>query len=546
MILAMTMTFVGTFAQQVINLGANLEANSISNDGSIIAGSIGDSNFIWTPSEGMQIISTLTNGYPMAGRATVSGDGTKISATVTNTNTGLNEMGLYDVASETWTLLGGIAGSSDGSKSSAWAISNNGDVVGGLGWVNAGTAHGILWNETDGVIDLGSTVTERSTRVNALSADGSVVAGWQDGTTGFRQGAVWVDGVQTLIFDQDGIEVSEAGDISADGSWVVGGNGFEAYRWNADEGLHYISHPNSGMWYRGSSTAISADGSTVVGFYRSWPGPPTLGEGFIWTEATGRVELNEYVTSLGMDDLGITFSLPLGISDDGSFIIGMGISGANVVGFLIQLPVAPENNDCENAIALACGDSVEGSTTFATHSGGNSSTDVFYTYTGSGEEEEVTVSLCEGNTNFNTLIRVFTDCSFTEEIAFNDDECGEYSEITFISNGTDTYYIMVEGSDEEDNGDFTLEISCSPTMSIEDVEFGSLNYFPNPVTNVLNISSEQIIENIEVYNVSGQLVETKAINALQFQTDFSTFSVGTYFVKVTSGKAVKTFRIIKK
>src|SRR5690606_24598702 len=132
------------FAQQVINLGANLEANSISNDGSIIAGSIGDSNFIWTPSEGMQIISTLTNGYPMAGRATVSGDGTKISATVTNTNTGLNEMGLYDVASETWTLLGGIAGSSDGSKSSAWAISNNGDVVGGLGWVNAGTAHGIL------------------------------------------------------------------------------------------------------------------------------------------------------------------------------------------------------------------------------------------------------------------------------------------------------------------------------------------------------------------------------------------------------------------
>src|SRR5690606_33404719 len=124
---------------------------------------------------------------------------------------------------------------------------------------------------------------DRSTRINALSADGSVAAGWQDGTSGFRQAAIWIDGEQTLIFDQDGIEVGEVGAISGDGQWAVGGNDFEAYRWNADEGLHYISHPDGGMWFRGSSTAISADGSVIVGFYRPWPGPATLGEGFIWT-----------------------------------------------------------------------------------------------------------------------------------------------------------------------------------------------------------------------------------------------------------------------
>src|SRR5690606_9125657 len=54
----------------------------------------------------------------------------------------------------------------------------------------------------------------------------------------------------------------------------------------------------------------------------------------------------------------------------------------------------PANDDCENAIALACGDSDSGATTFATNSGGNDAGDVFYTFTGTGTEEMVTVSLC--------------------------------------------------------------------------------------------------------------------------------------------------------
>ena len=420
----MMMVLSAASAQEVIDLGANLEANSVSNDGNIVAGSIGDSNFIWTQTEGLQIISTLTNGYPMAGRATVSGDGTKISATITNPDTSLNEMGLYDIATETWTLLGGLAGSSDGSKSSAWAISEDGNVIGGLGWVNAGTAHGILWNETDGITDIGSTVADRSTRINALSSDGNVAAGWQDGTSGYRQGAIWVDGEQTLIFDQDGIEVGEAGAISGDGQWVVGGNAFEAYRWNAEEGLHYISHPDSGMWFQGASTAISTNGSIIVGFYRPWPGPAVLGEGFIWTEETGRVELNEYVTGLGIDDLGITFALPLGISADGTNIVGLGrTNSGGLTGFLVKLPVA---------------------------------------------------------------------------------------------------------------------------VSVNEVSLTSVDYYPNPVADVLNISSEQVIENIEVYTIDGQLLLSEDIRATQFKTDFSTYSTGTYFVKIVSGSNFKTFKVIKK
>src|SRR5690606_26575009 len=54
----------------------------------------------------------------------------------------------------------------------------------------------------------------------------------------------------------------------------------------------------------------------------------------------------------------------------------------------------PPNDDCANAIAVSCGDSVSGATTFATNSGGNAAGDVFYKFTGTGTSEMVTVSLC--------------------------------------------------------------------------------------------------------------------------------------------------------
>src|SRR5690606_25194896 len=115
------------------------------------------------------------------------------------------------------------AGSSDGHSSSAWGFSGNGQIVVGLGWVNAGLAHAIKWSEETGLVDMGSTVEGSSSRANAANYDGSIIVGWQDAESGFRQAAVWVDDVQNLIFDNEGNAVGEAGAISDDGNWVVGG-----------------------------------------------------------------------------------------------------------------------------------------------------------------------------------------------------------------------------------------------------------------------------------------------------------------------------------
>lgn len=90
--------------------------------------------------------------------------------------------------------------------------------------------------------------------------------------------------------------------------------------------------------YVGGASGVSDDGKTVVGFFRPWGSPATAGEGFIWTKETGSINLNEYVANLGYDNLGITFALPLGISPNGKYIVGLGKNNSDLVGFVIKLP----------------------------------------------------------------------------------------------------------------------------------------------------------------------------------------------------------------
>lgn len=122
------------------------------------------------------------------------------------------------------------------------------------------------------------------------------------------------------------------------------------------------------------------------------------------------------------------------------------------------------NDDCDRAIAVSCGDTVTGSTVGANDSGGNAAPDVFFKFTGSGDAQLVTLSLCDGGTNFDSVLRVFDDCDLANEIAFNDDSCGTRSEVDFVSDGTSTYYIMVEGFGTN-SGDFSLAVTCAEPLA---------------------------------------------------------------------------------
>lgn len=125
----------------------------------------------------------------------------------------------------------------------------------------------------------------------------------------------------------------------------------------------------------------------------------------------------------------------------------------------------PPNNDCENAIALNCGDTVSGTTIGALDSNGYSP-DVYYSYTGNGTVETVTVDLCN-NTDFDTYLTVQSTCFYENLVSFNNDFCDTQSSVTFTSDGFTTYIIVVEGNGAADEGNFELNINCVPTSADE-------------------------------------------------------------------------------
>jgi uncharacterized membrane protein len=318
------------------DLGSSIIASGSSADGSVVGAYDGASTFYrWSAADGVVEIGGAWKG----GVASVSADGSLISGSALAGN-GNVQAATYDIAAGTWTTLGGLGGVSDGSESAGWNISADGQSVVGLAWIDAGTAHAVRLHGGS-VDDLGAVGgLGGSSRANAVSADGSVVVGWQELSDGYWQASYWRDGTATLLYDDQGNALQPAGAVSADGTWIVGQNYYASGIWrhNTVTGVTDLLPDYDSFLDLQGATGISADGSRVVGYDRSF-GPATWGTGTIWIDGLGTLNLTDYVTSQGVDLGGRTLALPLGISADGYTIYGLDNTYS---GFVVTLAPVPE------------------------------------------------------------------------------------------------------------------------------------------------------------------------------------------------------------
>ena len=113
---------------------------------------------------------------------------------------------------------------------------------------------------------------------------------------------------------------------------------------------------------------------------------------------------------------------------------------------------------------------------------------------------------------------------------------------TVLVNGT-TYYASQKIGGYESNT--RLPVTAQILLNNAQFELKGLTYAPNPVTTNLKIKSNEILDDVSVYNLLGQLVnQTKVLNS-ELQVDLSSLKSGNYFVKVSSGLSSSTFKIIK-
>ncbi len=97
--------------------------------------------------------------------------------------------------------------------------------------------------------------------------------------------------------------------------------------------------------------------------------------------------------------------------------------------------------------------------------------------------------------------------------------------------------------DEELRGeveDYTVVVQ--EAMGIHENSLQKFAVYPNPVKNVLNISSQKAVEKAEIYTTAGQLVLTETHTT---QINVSALPAGIYVAKITSDGDVETFKVIK-
>lgn len=73
----------------------------------------------------------------------------------------------------------------------------------------------------------------------------------------------------------------------------------------------------------------------------------------------------------------------------------------------------------------------------------------------------------------------------------------------------------------------------------------SFSISPNPVTNLLQITSKIELESVSIYNVNGQMLLDEKINATNKSLDLSSLAKGIYFAKISANGTNETFKIIK-
>lgn len=146
----------------------------------------------------------------------------------------------------------------------------------------------------------------------------------------------------------------------------------------------------------------------------------------------------------------------------------------------------------------------------------------------------------------NTVMQIYTgDCSELTPVACDDDGGEDNFAILTLSGRTpgEVLYLRVFGY-YGSSGSFTI---AAYDQSLSNPSFDNSGFvsYPNPVKDVLNLSHISNIIEVTVFNILGQEVMTKSINASRSQINMDQLSQGTYLIKITTENQTKTIKIIK-
>ena len=123
---------------------------------------------------------------------------------------------------------------------------------------------------------------------------------------------------------------------------------------------------------------------------------------------------------------------------------------------------------------------------------------------------------------------------------------GTIGSVDFTPTVSGDYYFGFNAYSAANQFDLLVDdIAVNTTLAVSNFNNVKFTAYPNPVKDLLNINSDKTISKISIFNVLGQEVIAKSINANQSQIDMSNLSQGTYMIKLVSEGLSKTIKVVK-
>lgn len=228
-------------------------------------------------------------------------------------------------------------------------------------------------------------------------------------------------------------------------------------------------------------------------------------------------------------------------------------------------PPPPANDECAGAIALTPGGDFAANAIITTNSGAtatdglvascqsSTASNVWYTVQVPASGNITIETQTSGTGVTDSVVSAFTGvCGQLTAIGCDDDggPAGANNLMSILSltgqTPGSTLYVSVWrfGGGTGVNGTFAIS-AYDASLANDSFDNANFAYYPNPVKDYLNLSYNQEISNVEIYNLLGQKLSSNKINANTAQVDMSNLSKGAYIVKVTADGQMKTIKIIK-
>jgi hypothetical protein len=506
---------------EIIDLGAG-GISDISKNGQFVCGmNYPAPGFIWSENTGRIELNTTdySEAYGVSDNGEVAGRFYDPTLPAPNGNPTLRA-GYWE--NGTWYGLVGLNGIlplDEMSFTHAYGISADGSRIAGMQWHSNWTVEAVYW-ENGNITGLGQTNGGNS-RVNALSADGSIMVGWNGGPGNIpdRTAYYWDPAPHFMGGYDTTYAVGESQGVSSDGSMIVGGSAGVVFLWTQATGMQWLTDPS--VYQGGAGLDISDDG-TIVGYvdpggfnYQAFIKKPN------WSNI---VYLSTYIN----DSLGISgysdwyFAFGQSISADGTTI---GISAYNPSGQ-------------PRALLIKMSGIVPVELVSFTASAGNSVINLNWITSTELNNSGFEIQRKNGNTDWTSIGYIIGNGSSSTNNYYN------YTD-QHPAAGINRYRLK----QIDYNGSF--EYSEEVAVDFTPAEYYLQQNYPNPFnpTTTINFSiPKEDFVNVTIFNSLGEKTITLVNGVMTSGSHTLTFDAhglasGMYILKLTSGSYSKTIKM---